>query len=420
MKRVNIFAFVVVVAGTGVLLSTQAQSQLGVKNLVALQGSTPGTSQSGHANISGRLTAGGLHSTGFMTVGPSYNSGIGSGRLMVGDAANSGFDGIYTYTGAAGKPFYGYSTGTAQAWTYLDGGDGNKWKLNYLGTRLTVQSDGKVGIGTNSPLSLLNISQSSHSSTYGMFTSSVGPLPMFGASSTGVMGSSNDESGEFTAGGIFYGEANQDTYGIAAVADNSIFEAQAYGVFGSLDSSGPNQYAGYFNGFLFAIAATSGVKSFLIDHPLDPENKLLEHSSVESDQRMNIYRGSVITDATGRAWVSVPDWFSALNKNIQYQLTVVFENENDDFVQSAIAKELNEQGKFLIRTSQPHVKVNWLVSGERHDPTSEYMPLVVEREKTANMKGKYMVPEAYGLKRDRAMHPGPAQEQSTTSSGRAK
>lgn len=43
------------------------------------------------------------------------------------------------------------------------------------------------------------------------------------------------------------------------------------------------------------------LKELLIDHPLDPANKYLEHSCVESDDRRNLYDGTVTLDSTGEA-----------------------------------------------------------------------------------------------------------------------
>lgn len=39
--------------------------------------------------------------------------------------------------------------------------------------------------------------------------------------------------------------------------------------------------------------------SFKIDHPLDPANKYLYHSFVESPVMMNIYNGNITTDGSG-------------------------------------------------------------------------------------------------------------------------
>ncbi len=58
MNRNSILSFIIVATGTGALLATTATSQFGApKAYVNLQPTTPGTSQSGHANISGTLTA---------------------------------------------------------------------------------------------------------------------------------------------------------------------------------------------------------------------------------------------------------------------------------------------------------------------------------------------------------------------------
>ena len=59
MNRVSILSFFAVAGGSAALLAGSAQSQSGTpKNLVQLQASTPGVSQSGHTNISGTARAG--------------------------------------------------------------------------------------------------------------------------------------------------------------------------------------------------------------------------------------------------------------------------------------------------------------------------------------------------------------------------
>jgi hypothetical protein len=68
---------------------------------------------------------------------------------------------------------------------------------------------------------------------------------------------------------------------------------------------------------------TKGGGAFKIDHPLDPENKYLYHSFVESPDMKNVYDGIVILNARGEGWVELPDWFEALNRDFRYQLTAV-------------------------------------------------------------------------------------------------
>ena len=60
--------------------------------------------------------------------------------------------------------------------------------------------------------------------------------------------------------------------------------------------------------------------SFKIDHPLDPANKYLCHSFVESPDMKNVYDGVVVLDRKGKAEIELPDWFGALNKDFRYQL----------------------------------------------------------------------------------------------------
>src|SRR5262245_13708604 len=59
---------------------------------------------------------------------------------------------------------------------------------------------------------------------------------------------------------------------------------------------------------------------FSIDHPLDPERKVLNHASVEAPEYKTFYDGIATLDAQGRARVKLPGWFGALNGEFRYQL----------------------------------------------------------------------------------------------------
>lgn len=160
-------------------------------------------------------------------------------------------------------------------------------------------------------------------------------------------------------------------------------------------SGGSTNYAGYFSGTTYSVYSASGTKSFKIDHPLDPENKYLVHSSVESNDMMNLYNGNVTTDASGQAKVNLPSYFTALNKDFKYQLTCI-----GTFAQAIIAEEISGNS-FTIKTDKPNVKVSWQVAGVRHDQTALKYPIVDEIEKPANEKGFYLVPEAFGFGQER-------------------
>jgi hypothetical protein len=132
-----------------------------------------------------------------------------------------------------------------------------------------------------------------------------------------------------------------------------------------------------------------GVKAFTMDHPLDPANKTLVHAAAESNEVINFYSGNITTDATGKATVSLPSYYEALNKDSRYQLTVI-----GSFAQAIISKEVSNN-KFEIATNQPNVKVSWEVKGVRNDAHMKMHPFVAEETKSAAQKGKYFDPAAH-------------------------
>jgi len=135
---------------------------------------------------------------------------------------------------------------------------------------------------------------------------------------------------------------------------------------------------------------SKGGGSFKIDHPLDPANKYLYHSFVESPDMKNIYDGTVTTDGAGMATVTLPDWFESLNRDFRYQLTVI-----GQFAQAIVAgKVANNQ--FRIQTDKPNVEVSWQVTGIRQDAFANANRIPVEVEKAAADRGHYLYPEAIG------------------------
>ncbi len=140
---------------------------------------------------------------------------------------------------------------------------------------------------------------------------------------------------------------------------------------------------------------SKGGGGFLIDHPLDPENKYLYHSFVESPDMMNLYAGIVITDSNGEATVQLPDYFQALNINYTYQLTTIGTQAN-----AYVLKEI-ENNRFVIKTDKPGVKVSWLVTGVRNDPFARKYRIIPEVEKPPQEKGYYLHPECYDQPRSK-------------------
>jgi hypothetical protein len=136
-------------------------------------------------------------------------------------------------------------------------------------------------------------------------------------------------------------------------------------------------------------SVSKGSGSFVIDHPLDPLNKYLYHSFVESPDMMNIYNGNVRTDARGLAVVRLPDYFQALNRDFRYQLTVL-----GQFARAIVARKI-EGNTFVIRTDRPRVEVSWQVTGVRQDTYANLHRIQVEEEKPLRERGTYLHPEAF-------------------------
>jgi hypothetical protein len=134
---------------------------------------------------------------------------------------------------------------------------------------------------------------------------------------------------------------------------------------------------------------SKGGGTFKIDHPLDPENKYLVHSFIESPDMMNVYNGNIQTDANGFAIVELPEYFEAANKDFRYQLTVI-----GTFAQAIVAEEI-AKNSFKIQTNEPNVKVSWQVTGIRNDPYAVKNRIVPVQEKSDRERGKYLHNDLY-------------------------
>ncbi len=158
-------------------------------------------------------------------------------------------------------------------------------------------------------------------------------------------------------------------------------------------------------------SVAKGGGSFKIDHPLDPENKYLYHSFVESPDMMNIYNGEVTTDGTGYAVITLPDYFQALNRDFRYQLTVIDdEDQSDALVWAKVVRRIGIDGAntFTIRTFRPNVAVSWQVTGIRQDAWAEKNRIPNSVDKVGAEKGKYLHPEAFDRPTSQSMYSSPA------------
>lgn len=238
---------------------------------------------------------------------------------------------------------------------------------------------GSGGVGVRSTVSSGTAVQAQTSSGWGVFASATA------AGGIAIEGEATSTSGAGV--GVRGTTASSQGVGVEGITTfdgvgvRGISLAGGIGVHASAPASGLAMQADgnvTVNGTLIKSAG-----SFRIDHPLDPKNRYLSHSFVESPDMMNIYNGNVVTDRDGYAEVTLPEWFEALNRDFRYQLTVIA-----SFAQAAIWEEVLDN-RFVIRTTEPDTKVSWQVTGIRDDPYARAHPIEVEAPKPDNKQGQY-------------------------------
>jgi hypothetical protein len=240
------------------------------------------------------------------------------------------------------------------------------------GVRMVITQDAKVGIGTHLPGKQLHI-----------VSPDGGAIRLDRTNSTARQWDINIKpTGFFTIGD---NTAVQDRVSIdlsGRVGIGTITPSQLLDVAGNVQVGGNLNVTG---------TLTKGAGTFKIDHPLDPENKYLSHSFVESPDMKNFYDGTVVLNSDGEASVELPEWFEALNRTFCYQLTAVGAPAPALFVKSEIA-----DNRFKIAGGSPGLKVCWTVTGVRKDAYAKKHPTPVEEAKPAHERGRYLHPEAFG------------------------
>jgi hypothetical protein len=194
----------------------------------------------------------------------------------------------------------------------------------------------------------------------------------------GVVGLTNSPGG---AGGQFVNLGGGTSLVLIGAGANY---AQVF----TVDASGNGFFAGNLN---VKGKLTKGSGSFKIDHPGDPANKYLSHSFVESPDMMNVYNGVVVLDAHGSAWVTLPDYFEALNRDFRYQLTAVGVPGPNLYIAKKVSGD-----RFKIAGGKPHGEVSWQVTGIRQDAYANAYRIPVEEDKPTAEQGYYLHPEVFG------------------------
>jgi hypothetical protein len=309
----------------------------------------------GFLNVSNNQGGSGVFGSGNPGV---FGSGVG-GNGVTGESGNASSAGVFGINSGTGPGIFGRNTGGGYAGQFVG-------PVLIQAGYLKLEAQGKT----------FGLEATAVTGVYGVTDVDFG---------TGVYG---DAQGQ---GPSSIGVLGRNVTGAAIKGESSGNGSAIYG-----ENTGTG-YAGRFVGPVIVAGnlhvtgtLSKQMGSFRIDHPLDPANKFLSHSFVESPDMKNIYDGNVTTDATGSASVPLPAYFETLNRDFRYQLTVL-----GQFAQAIVSKEI-AQNSFEIHTDKPGVKVSWQVTGIRQDAYARAHPIVVEEAKRADEQGMYLYPAGFG------------------------
>jgi hypothetical protein len=314
-------------------------------------------------------------------------------------AESSGGPGVIgtstTWVGVYGGTF-GTENGPAGVWgDGNEGGSGVKGQTScpgaygVAGFHLTNQGPGIFGQGSPGTAGIDNTESVN---SYGVYGSSATGNGVYGTSpdGTGVTGISTNG---WAVQGISYGQNGLGVIGVGYAGTVGVY---AFGDGGDnpmgvyAEAIGKDPLALFAAGDATVAGHLSkGGGSFRIDHPLDPANKYLYHSFVESPDMMNVYNGNVTLGSDGKATVELPDWFEALNRDFRYQLTSI-----GSLDPTCISRKVSD-GSFEIMGS-PQQEVSWQVTGIRQDAWANAHRVPLEVEKKPADRGRYLHPELFG------------------------
>jgi hypothetical protein len=321
---------------------------------------------------------------------------VGAAALVVSSTAGAAIidaDGFGTNAGGPtpGLRFGGGSSGEGIASNRVIGLTkfGLDFYTNYT-ARMSILQSGQVAVGTASPNAQLGIvaSTNAYPAIYTQGADAPGGSGQTGSDGVVAYGGNGDgiggNGGSFFGGGSNSGQSDggDGIFATAAVPDGDL----GY------------PWAGLFEGNVFVVGNLAKIAgSFKIDHPLDPANKYLYHSFVESPDMMNIYNGVAILDASGEAVIQMPEWFGSLNRDFRYQLTCI-----GGFAPVFIAEEL-ANNRFKIGGGRDGMKISWEITGVRQDAWANAHRIPVEEMKNDRERGFYLAPELFGAPAEKSL-----------------
>lgn len=322
--------------------------------------------------------------TAFQTYSRATATGIFAGHVQDGGnaiIASTVGNNSTAIRSEAGSGFSGYYTGGKGLYVEADSLYGSEFTTDMLTDSAAAVYGHYDGTDANDAKGVLG---------YSVPTEWYGIGGEFQGGFIGVFGKIRSDSSNSYRGvyGQVSGSGGGVRYGVFGRASG--LSGTSYGVYGTATGPGTS-YGVYSIGNCHiqgTLTKTAG--AFRIDHPLDPENKYLQHSFVESDEMKNVYDGVVVLDANGFATITLPDWFDALNENFRYQLTSI-----GGYAPVYIESEVSNNS-FTIAGGTSGMKISWQLTGVRKDPYALLHPIELEVLKNAEEIGLYSHPEVYG------------------------
>jgi hypothetical protein len=347
----------------------------------------------GNVGIGTSIPAAKFHLNAGSGAGDHADMLIGYGGYVSGEEHSINFD---DQSGHIGSLIVGYN---GQGYFSV----GNLYSAGHqTGTKqFTVLGNGNVGIGTSAPSYMLHLNGNSNGQIASVVNNSVG----------GGIGVRSFVTTTATTTGARYGLYSTAWYGLNqnyGLYAYGYGGTNAYGIYAEAFGGTSSNYAGYFSGNVYVGGVlTKAGGTFKIDHPLDPANKYLSHSFVESPDMLNIYNGNTTLNASGEATILLPNWFEALNKDFRYQLTAVGRPGPNLYVAGKV-----QNNQFRIAGGEPGMEVSWQVTGIRKDAWAEKNRIQVEEDKVGDERGTYLFPELFGAGKEKAhpamqQHPDP-------------
>ena len=376
---------------TSVFYRTVTSSPLGSFGLVSTSNSIAANS-----SVAGRFTANGA---GIVSIGAQTIATNTGGITGVSAAARSTFNNT-RLTGVQGEAD---STTNLSFGVY---GQGHNFGVAGLGdftstkffTTIAANFAAKYGVlglntGFSPHINLMAVGASGQSEVVGV------------ASNVGVLATSRSQVGVEESVGVFTRCLGGDTTQIGhlvfldSVRNNQVDRFSGVFIGGNFFTNSPTLINADLN---IGGTLTKAAGTFKIDHPQDPENKFLIHSFVESPDMMNVYNGNITTDANGFATVTLPDYFSTLNKDFRYQLTAI-----GSFSSVMVKEKISSNNSFVIQSKESNIEISWQVTGIRKDPYAEKHRIKDVVEKIGAEKGNYIHPELYNQPLEKGLYKGP-------------